>query len=718
MSKQDHQFRVLFEKNPLAMWVFDVKAKRFLAANETAIRCYGYSLAEFLRMKVDDIRFPEDRPALQAAIERFLREDSVQAKKAGRWRHRRKDGDCLYAEVLWTRVFFGSQEAIQESVIDLSEQQSPRGSSDQPGYVGQPTIDVFWDWDLKADASWWSEEPRSEFSYKENQIEPHVNWWYQRIHPDDRTRVVQGLIDHLNSPKDFWEARYQYLRGDGTFSNVIDRGYVIRDRNGEPEKMIGTLMNISHRKRAEEQAELYADIFRNMQIGLHVHHLEDLNDDSTFRIVAANPASARISGLPIEEVIGRRLEECVPSLRKSGLIQMFAEVVRTGKEVEFENLVYGDERIPLRHYFARFFPLPNRCVGIAFEDISEKLKSEAKLRLVENRFQILASVLPVGIYQNDAEGNCVYANEKCCELCGAEVDQLLGKNWAVYLHPEDKRRITSKWQSCVRRQVPFHAEYRFRHKDRGTVWVLGQAVPEYDETGEFAGFIGSITDITERKRLENEILVISGQEQRRIGQALHDQIGQHLTGIAFLAKALSHKLGIQELPESSDAEEISRLINQAIHGTRDLARMLHPVEQEENGMIDAFQGLLANARRMFNITCLFNWDSEAVVCDNAVATHLYHIAQEAITNAVKHGHASSVSLELRTSGGRSVLKIEDNGVGIPADYQNSSGIGLRIMKHRATMIDGELQILPLPEGGTSLICTFLTPAHEPAEETV
>lgn len=335
--------------------------------------------------------------------------------------------------------------------------------------------------------------------------------------------------------------------------------------------------------------------------------------------------------------------------------------------------------------------------------------SKNLLRQVEIRFQNLAAVLPVGIYQNDAEGNCIYVNEKCCELCGLDRSKLLGKNWMKNLYPEDRHRVVIQWNNAVRRKIPFHAEYRFNRLNGATVWVLGQAVPEFDESGTFKGFIGSITDITERKRLETEILSISIQEQQRIGQALHDRLGQHLTGIAFLAKALAQKLVAAKSESARDAEEIAGLINQAILRARDLTRMLHPVELEENGLNAAFQDLVSNAAKMFDISCTFDCDHPVPVHDNALATHLYHIAQEAITNAVKHGAATRVSVSLGNMNGRTCLKVEDNGKGIRPGYQDSKGLGLRIMRHRAARIDGDFTIGPGEKGGTLMMCFFEAP---------
>lgn len=717
MNPNDRDFRLLFEKNPLAMWVFDAGTLKFLAVNDAAVTHYGYSPEEFEGMTIADLRFPEDLPAMRLTLERFKHERTGTTRK---WRHRTRNGQAIYVDVVWNPVIFGGQQAVLATVIDMSGQdlraKEVWETQERFTYVAQAVSDAFWDWDLKTNLVWWSDGMRAIFRYRENEVDPHFNWWYQRIHPDDRDRVVGGLEDAFRSARNLWEDEYRYRRADGSYASVIDRGYIIRGESGSPERMVGTLMDITRRKQTEEIARLYGDIFRNIQIGLYVFRMEDLDDDTSFRVIAANPAAERITAIPAADILGKSLESCFGGLRAHGFPQMYAEVIRTGKEVDFDDITYGDDRVPLSHYTARFFPLPGQCVGVAFEDISVRFQAEEKLRRVENRFQILAAVLPVGIYQNDASGKCIYVNQKCCELCGVEREDLIGVNWARSLHPEDRRRITNRWQSTVRRKAPFQAEYRFKRPDGTVVWVLGQAVPEYDDAGEFVGFIGSITDITERKRLENEILSISGQEQQRIGQALHDRLGQHLTGIAFLAKALAQKLNALQLEEASSAEEVATLINQAILRTRDLARMLHPVELAENGLVAALQDLVSNAGRMFKISCQFVCDQAVQIEDKDVATHLYHIAQEAITNAVKHGHATVVTVELGQDDTRAYLKVDDNGDGIPQGYQNSPGIGLRIMKHRTAMIDGELHINRSAHGGTLLTCSFIVPETQTAGE--
>lgn len=210
-------------------------------------------------------------------------------------------------------------------------------------------------------------------------------------------------------------------------------------------------------------------------------------------------------------------------------------------------------------------------------------------------------------------------------------------------------------------------------------------------------------EISERRRLEKEIIHVSEEEQKRIGQELHDGLGQHLTGIAFLCKVLEQKLGAKTLPEKIDAEEIVQLINQAVAKTRLLARGLFPVELEANGLMAALEQLAANTQRLYGVECLFRCDEPVLVHDNVTAINLYRIAQEAVNNAVKHSNATEILIELTNVGPQPILTISDDGIGLDsAPSKNDNGMGMHIMHYRAKMIGATLEIRKNASRGTTL----------------
>jgi signal transduction histidine kinase len=229
-----------------------------------------------------------------------------------------------------------------------------------------------------------------------------------------------------------------------------------------------------------------------------------------------------------------------------------------------------------------------------------------------------------------------------------------------------------------------------------------------DAAGQVTGITGAAMDVTERKRLEEEILQISELEQRRIGQDLHDGICQHLAGIELKSQSLAESLEKKTKKEAAQAEQIARHVRDVIAETRSLARSLSPFILEAEGPVSALKELAAHTEKLFNVKCNFHAEGPVSISRQAVATHLYRIAQEAITNAVKHGKASVIEISLSNQEGKTVLSISDNGIGIKSASQAGDGMGLRTMRYRAGMIGAALLVQALAKGGTRVVCFLPT----------
>ena len=208
-------------------------------------------------------------------------------------------------------------------------------------------------------------------------------------------------------------------------------------------------------------------------------------------------------------------------------------------------------------------------------------------------------------------------------------------------------------------------------------------------------------EMATRKRLEGEIIRISEEEQKRLGQELHDGLGQHLTGVAFLSRALEEKLSAESLPASDAVQEILQLVNQAIGTTHSLARGLYPAVLDTGGIISALEQLAIHTKQLYGIECDFRGDSAPGIADPLVRINLYRIAQEAIHNAVKHGKATEIWIELSAPEGRYRLSIRNDGVEFdPQVLEKSRGLGQHIMRYRASLIGGSLAFHKDPKGGT------------------
>ncbi|MHC4440038.1 MAG: sensor histidine kinase [Planctomycetota bacterium] len=215
-------------------------------------------------------------------------------------------------------------------------------------------------------------------------------------------------------------------------------------------------------------------------------------------------------------------------------------------------------------------------------------------------------------------------------------------------------------------------------------------------------------EVKDRKRLEKELLSIIEQERQRIGLELHDSIGQQLTGIAFMMEVLGEKLSDKSLTEQvSYTERINSRVGKATEQTRNLAKGLHPIDLERNGLVSAIQELASNTEQLFNVSCILKSENAVSINDVSVAMNLYRIAQEAITNAIKHGHAKNIKIGLIAEHGCLTLTVENDGLDFPAGANHSDGMGLRIMRYRAEVINSSLEVCKGADGGTIVTCKLL-----------
>jgi signal transduction histidine kinase len=258
------------------------------------------------------------------------------------------------------------------------------------------------------------------------------------------------------------------------------------------------------------------------------------------------------------------------------------------------------------------------------------------------------------------------------------------------------------WQESVRSALGTKATETFEVEHRGqTLSFSVVPVPE----GSYTNWYGR--DITERRRLEREVLAIGERERERIGQDLHDGLGQHLTGAALRAKSLERKLAEKSLPEAADAALLVAFLSDAIEQTRALVRGLCPVKPGAGGFCGALRELASRVQQASGVSCCVECDERAPGPRDIVAMQLYRIAQEAVTNAVKHARARHVVITLGLAGGAPALTVRDDGVGIPAsEIAKPSGLGLAIMRYRASAIGASIGIRRDPAGGTIVTCLF------------
>jgi two-component system, LuxR family, sensor kinase FixL len=353
------------------------------------------------------------------------------------------------------------------------------------------------------------------------------------------------------------------------------------------------------------------------------------------------------------------------------------------------------------------------------EEVAERKQTAQALAHSEEQLRLMiANVKDYAIFMLDADGLIQSWNAGAERLTGyteAEIrGQPLSRLYPAEDTADDRPRDVIETAAA---QGSFDDEGQRVRKDGSRFWGVCVLTALKDSKGGLQGFSVALHDVTRRKQLENEVLETSEGERRRIGRDLHDALGQELTGIAFMTKELEETLQTQKIPESAEAANIVGYINRAIDRTKTLAKGLAPVELDAEGLMAALTDLARNSEDVFKIQCSFRCAQPILIHDGAVAMNLYRIAQEAVSNAVRHGRPRNVTIELHQAGTQDVLTVTDDGIGMPPGIPYSKGMGLRVMAYRARSIGGSLKIQRDPKGGTAVSCSVPHDNQPPERKT-
>ena len=320
-------------------------------------------------------------------------------------------------------------------------------------------------------------------------------------------------------------------------------------------------------------------------------------------------------------------------------------------------------------------------------------------------FHILAKTAHEAIILIDEQGIIQFVNPAAETLFGYQKKELMGKNIQQLMPPPHGSLHDSYIKNYLKT-----GDKKIMGKGRQLVGLRqdGSQFPMYLSVGEIQLknthlFAGLIMDLSVQQKLQQEILAVPAREQQRIGEELHDGLGQQLTGLSMLAQSLLSKVNKSE---HELASQLASGLHEALTQVRALSRGLIPVQIYADGFMISLKEITKSIQQQSHIPIDLQIDDVVLLFDDATATHLYRIVQESLNNAIKHAGASQINVSLKIEHDHGVLEIIDNGVGIPIDLEDSSGLGLNIMRHRCGLFNGEITINAAGECGTKVCCRF------------
>jgi PAS domain S-box-containing protein len=333
----------------------------------------------------------------------------------------------------------------------------------------------------------------------------------------------------------------------------------------------------------------------------------------------------------------------------------------------------------------------------------ERSRVEQELRDREARLDAIVKTAADAILIFDRSDIIESANPAAANLFGYSADELAGLNVRELVDP-DSTSVLAELRTELEQDAAIRGVQReilCLRKDRSTFPALA-SISGF-KVGGAPMYTAILHDISNRRRLEKEVLDAAAAEQRRIAHDLHDGLCQHLLATSLSAEVLARRMAPSSPDDAASVTQIAQHLRDSISQARSLSHGLNPIDVREGGLSASLQDLADRMSAECGITCEFVQDANAPDVDAGTALQLYRIAQEAISNAIRHGKATAITLKLSAADGRVSLAIRDNGVGI-SEKSLKSGLGLHTMAHRARVIGGRLNVSREPEGGTLVVC--------------
>ena len=526
-------------------------------------------------------------------------------------------------------------------------------------------------------------------------------------------------------------------------------------------------------RQQETHLPLYQEILKGLPLGIVVLQLENPQDPKTFRIIEINPSATLLTGASPEDLNGRTLAE-FPKLLKTRFPHACAEALESREPRNLGDISYCDERIREGIYSVQIFPLSDKFMGVAFENVTDRRRAEQALRESEERFRLLVqSVQEYAIFNLDPLGNVVTWNNGAERLKGYRAEEILGKHFSAFYPPEGLASGKPKQilEEAARSGQSEDEGWRIR-KDGSRFWANVVVTALRNAKGNLQGFTKVTRDMTERHekeealarakellelRVEQRATVLArvneelrteiadrvrAEEQLRaslvqlralaarlqhvreeertsIAREIHDELGQACTAIKMDLALIGHKATKRQTRLRAKVDSAIQLVDGMIVTLRRIASELRPRTLDDLGLNAALEGQAQEFENRTRIRCRITLPKEPLVLDAERSTAIFRIFQESLTNVARHAQATRVEARLEREENQLILQIRDNGRGFdPEEAKARKSLGLVGMQERALLLNGELKVEGVQGSGTTMTLRIpLPPSALPKQDS-
>ena len=605
--------------------------------------------------------------------------------------------------------------------------------------------DGVWQWDVATGATTFSKQWKAMLGFADHEIRNSYEEWEDRVHPDDLPGALSLITEHIEGRSPHYSSEFRMRTKDGEWKWILSRGMVAsRDADGRPLRLIGTHTDITARKTAKERESANLElIVEDAPLGAVleavVHSVEAEHPAMRCAVILANreegifhvgaapglPEAFRriLEGMSLERDTSAVVQATKSGLRcyeqdmrkmeawpaycdaaeEAGLVGCWAEPIM-GASGAIHGAFTCYHREPHVPNAAEIGAITSaaRLAALAVERDQERMalqESEARYRLVADHADDIVRLC-------DTEGRVLYLSPSFYRKTGWSPEEVTHTEWRIYAHPGDAAELERvRQENLAGRRTTI--EYRLLSKNGGCIWVESSSKPVLQD-GKVWRILTWSHDITERKKLEKEIVETGEREQQRIGGEIHDDLCQRLASIKLKFEMLTNSLEASGGADPVQARLLWKQLAEATKVARNIAKGLSPVADEPEGLMNAVGSLVPTLEVMHGVPIFFDCPEPVTVENRAVAAHLYRMAQELINNAAKHAGPERIDVRLEATMEHVKLEVENDGVAFrkPSSATAGRGMGLRILNFRANAIGAALQYLRRPgaEPGTLVRC--------------